>query len=59
MTKTFAPDANRPGGKYGHVNPKGPGYTPPDIAGVLKAAFDDVRMEPPRAKAVKPTMALF
>ena len=33
MTKTFAP--NTPGGKYGAVNPKGPGYSPPDIEGVL------------------------
>jgi hypothetical protein len=38
MTKTFA--TNTTGGKYGSVNPKGPGYTPPDIAGTLRAAYD-------------------
>jgi predicted HAD superfamily Cof-like phosphohydrolase len=59
MTKTFAPGANRPGGKYGHVNPKGPGYTPPDIAGVLKVASDGARTVPPRIKAIKHTTALF
>ena len=36
MTKTFA--KNTTGGKYGSVNPKGPGYTPPDIAGILTSA---------------------
>ena len=34
MTKTFAP--NTTGGKYGSVNPKGPGYSPPDIQGTLR-----------------------
>jgi predicted HAD superfamily Cof-like phosphohydrolase len=38
MTKTFAPDTNHSGGKYGAVNPKGPGYSPPDIHGVLDRA---------------------
>jgi NTP pyrophosphatase (non-canonical NTP hydrolase) len=36
MTKTFA--SNTSGGKYGAVSPRGPGYTPPDIIGVLTAA---------------------
>lgn len=36
MTKTFA--QNTPGGKYGSANPKGPGYSPPDIASILDAA---------------------
>jgi predicted HAD superfamily Cof-like phosphohydrolase len=36
MTKTFA--KNTTGGKYGAVKPKGPGYEPPDIAGILAAA---------------------
>ena len=44
LTKTFAPAQNTPGGKYGAVNPKGPGYRPPNIQGVLelvrKAALD-------------------
>lgn len=36
MTKTFAPALNRPGGKYAAgVNPKGPGYEPPNIHAVL------------------------
>jgi len=39
MTKTFAPDKNMPGGKYGAVNPKGPSYSPPDIAGILDRAW--------------------
>lgn len=51
MTKTFAPGANKPGGKYGAVNPKGPGYTPPNIAGVLTAAGW------PGGVAVKPSAA--
>ena len=39
MTKTFSPTTNTAGGKYGSgVNPKGPGYSPPDIAGVLNYA---------------------
>jgi hypothetical protein len=33
LTKTFAP--NTTGGKYSHANPKGPGYSPPNIEGVL------------------------
>ena len=36
MTKSFS--QNTTGGKYGHVNPKGPGYSAPDIAGILEAA---------------------
>jgi predicted HAD superfamily Cof-like phosphohydrolase len=36
MTKTFA--KNTTGGKYGAVKPKGPGYEPPNIAGILAAA---------------------
>jgi predicted HAD superfamily Cof-like phosphohydrolase len=43
MTKTFSPATNTAGVKYGAgVNPKGPGYSPPDIAGILertRAAF--------------------
>ena len=35
MTKTFAPKANHVGGKYGAVKPKGPGYTAPNIVGIL------------------------
>ena len=35
MTKTFAPKDNHSGGKYGVVNPKGPDYLAPDIAGLL------------------------
>ena len=38
LTKTFAPASAVPGGKYGAVNPKGPGYSPPDIVGVLGRA---------------------
>ena len=39
MTKTFSLTTNTAGGKYGSgVNPKGPGYSPPDIAGVLNYA---------------------
>jgi len=39
MTKTFSPTTNTAGGKYGAgVNPKGPGYSPPDIQGVLNRA---------------------
>ena len=39
MTKTFSPATNTAGGKYGAgVNPKGPGYRPPDIAAVLERA---------------------
>ncbi len=39
MTKTFAGKANTTGGKYpAGVNPKGPGYEPPDVTGVLGAA---------------------
>jgi len=36
MTKSFA--KNTAGGKYGHINPKGPGYSAPDIAGILRVA---------------------
>ena len=36
MTKTFAP--NPTGAKYGAVKPKGPRYSPPDIAGILVKA---------------------
>ena len=35
MSKTFAPEANHAGGKYGAVNPKGLSYLAPDIAGLL------------------------
>jgi predicted HAD superfamily Cof-like phosphohydrolase len=38
MTKTFA--KNTTGGKYGAVKPKGPSYSAPDIAGVLKTASE-------------------
>ena len=37
LTKTFA--KNTTGGKYGAVKPKGPGYTPPDISGILEACI--------------------
>jgi predicted HAD superfamily Cof-like phosphohydrolase len=35
MTKTFAPNDGK---KYGAANPKGPRYSPPDIAGILAKA---------------------
>lgn len=36
MTKTFSPQTNTAGGKYGAgSNPKGPNYRPPDISGIL------------------------
>ena len=44
MTKTFAP--NHSGGKYGAVKPKGPGYQPPDIAGVLTRRAANVTQKP-------------
>ena len=35
MTKTFVKGKNTPGGKYGTAKPKGPDYTPPNIAGII------------------------